>query len=206
MPNVGNVNMSYDRAAPVLLPIGPIASGSIISPVEFFDITLPDTYSVFDLVLSGFHFDSLQSLSLAMSFDGGTTFLNDAVNFDSYQSNGYYAQAGMGGSNSNPDSLCDINGSQSTTDLFSGFARVTIVPGSPIDFAYCISLGFSVNTADALLAQYNFIVNPLATVTPTPARTNLVRLLPYGNGDCDPPTSGAVITSGSWTLYGVAGL
>ena len=191
-----------------------LAAGSITTPVEVFDPTLPVNFSAFQLRLYEFFIDNRDILSAAFSYDGGTTFIADADNFDTYN----IAYSGVNGDGTSnifnvADSLCysafqGSNNSISPPATHSPAAVVfEIFPGS--DISLTTAMNINCGSANNLAVNYWTVVtvanrlNPDATVVPIPARATTIRVQPYGNGDANPPTSGSVFQHGTYFLWGV---
>lgn len=186
----------------------PILSVKADAPVEYVDVSIPSGFDTFYMTVNCAASDG-DSPSFAFSNDGGTTFLNDEDGFDTYQMAGYGQQViddDTPGSSFNLGGSDGIGGSNALAWLFggfnSGFAQLVIVPGSASQLPFVMedSSGFDgtslfrIGTLSAL--------NPLATIPPTPARINLIRFMPFGNGDSNPPTSGETLT-GTFNLFGM---
>lgn len=203
----------YDVGAMV-----PLAHAAITSPVEYVDITLPTGYDHFVLRHTGWKQPDYEPLSAAMSKDGGDTFYCDATNFDTYgqlydQLNLTSANvfSGFRGGTRQNNSLIN-SGILDFEDASDGavHGHMTIYPGSATRVPSVAWELFYASVAsmdipgDATCDWYRFIafLNPAADDAPVLGRVNLIRLLPYGAGDCDPPTSGYTFTEGSYHLFG----
>jgi hypothetical protein len=184
-----------------------IASGSISAPTAFVDIDLPSSYNRFLISLADFDLSSDAAfgyLAAGFSADGGSTFYCDTDNFDTYGYTGYSVNGGslVGSGDIAQDSLMNLSlGLSGPQDI-----DLLIYPGSASRTLRMVMErsvdGYAVNGSFGLQRTLNFL-NPEATLPPTYARMNLIRLSPYGNGDT-PPTSSERIISGSWFLYGYA--
>jgi hypothetical protein len=188
-----------------------ISSNSIITPVEYFDVALPSDgllKFVYKIVVS----DPRSFFAAALSFDGGSTFLCDTTNFDSYAQLNVVSNTTAG---STPLAASWVQGLDSLIDLDRGGAihqgdfmidcgdttNPPVVSGSTFTFTWpgtgnpvtVVSAGCNLNT-----------INPQATVPIPLATADLVRFVPNGNADCNPPTSGITMT-GSWGLFGLPG-
>jgi hypothetical protein len=95
------------------------------------------------------------------------------------------------------------NGAYSGAPL-GGIYNMEIYPGSDETLASVMSCnaGYYAGTHVFNQAMCWNAVNPEATVTPTPARVNLIRLLPYGSGAVNPPEPGHTFTC-QYSLSGV---
>jgi hypothetical protein len=195
-----------------------LASGAITDPVEFVDVQLPGGYFIFTLYFSGFRFDVLDDyVALGFSYDGGETFLCDTENFDTYV---YSLLAFF----DNQDTLLTraaLNISDTLIEPFhlyaggfgpgagpQGMFYLTFTPGSSSDLTMGEMRGYSFPDVgmvggDAMQTLSLVGLNPFATIPPTPARATTMRILPDGNGDINPPTSGNRIIAGTYTLFGV---
>ncbi len=182
----------------------PISSAKITTPVAFFDVALPSGYMSYFFKWSGI----LGAFVGAASIDNGSTFYCDPSSKDTY---GIveFGLFGNGTSNIVPvsvlpwDSLIDLQPIGGDLTIQDGF--VWIEPGDSITtprfFVSATSL-----TPDAAVAAVDselIYLNPIATITPVFGRINLMRFLPYGVGDCNPPTSGKTLATGAWALFGI---
>lgn len=185
-----------------------LASGTITDPVEFLDITLAAGYELFQLVVTGLLFDTFDYLAGAFSTDGGTTFINDS-NSDNYLFNGILvagsnvAVSGFGFA----DGGINLSTRQIVDALRPLSLDMTIYPGDTTNYARVHFTTFCFHST-SVRNDLDYIdgwgtVNPGAIIPPLPARINMIRFLPGGNDDVNPPTSGETITAGSWTLLGV---
>lgn len=183
----------------------PISGGTIAAPVEYFDVTLPSGYDRFFMSLMNMtvSVEASDYLTLAFSADAGSTFFCDDEEFDTYGYAGIYSNlSGTANVASiDNDSLMQLalglNGPNDIDlKIFPGSATHSprVLMERVID-AYAANLSFGTEWMLGFL-------NPTATITPVYARMNLVRVLPYGDGDM-PPTSGNTITGGSWVLSGI---
>lgn len=183
-----------------------IDSGSVSAAVEFFDVLLPAEYSRFSLKLTGFFVSAIDAIAFALSVDGGTTFYNDSINFDSYFSQYTLLQGGPGPTTvigqAATDALIAAWQYQDPAADIGSMINLDISPGAAGLFAsmFTTALVFT-ESDDQAVTQGATIVWPSSGELP--GRVNLIRVQPYGNGDCNPPTSGETITAGSWALYGV---
>lgn len=200
----------------------PISSGAVSSPVDYIDVTLPSGYDLFILRHTGFKFSAADAICAALSSDGGATFHCDTTNFDTYgqiwdqlnlSGGGGFTQFRGGSRSDNSVINSGIMDFPSVSTAGSIHGSMTIYPGnstrSPTVDWETFFHATDTNTAPpeagaACLDCYRLLgfLNPVATSPPSLARINLIRLLPYGNGDCAPPTSGETITSGTYHLFG----
>lgn len=191
-----------------------IGSGKVGSPVEYLDIVLPSGYEIFVLTLSGIVIDSsVESICAAMSRDAGVTFLNDFDDgFNTYRSmrQMVFGFVGLAADttlqNQAADNLIVFSGDLTEPGPVTQFARLSIEPGGAasypvIDF-YIRGHKGSAETDRLHFTNGVATLNPAATIPPSVGRINLLRIQPYGNGSCAPPTSGVLITAGSWFLRG----
>lgn len=185
-----------------------LTSGTISSPVPYLDMTLPGSYQSFQLMVCALTMSDRSVLALDFSPDGGTTFYCDPANFDSYSwkeiENFFNGDTQVFRARAAGDSLLDIDNAPNTgAGLITG--QVIIFPGDTDNYA---AINGQVSARDPLDDAYTTNVftyggiNPAATVPITKARVNLVRILPYGNGD-EPPTSGINLTGGAYFLWGM---
>lgn len=158
---------------------GAISSGSITAQ-QYFDITIPSTGDGFRLLLSGVDQSVAKHVCGAFSYSG--TFVNDLINGDSYV-------AGF--------ELLDFSGANVSGGdiLFDGI--YILLPGSGVGKDTARVMG--IIKGQGLSGMVRDQVRPNATVPPPASRPTALRILPYGNGDANPPTSGVTITAG-WKL------
>lgn len=186
----------------------PLISRAAISvPVEYVDIALPSGYDVFQLVLSGAQYSDNDNLAAALSANGGTTFLNDVSNADSYA---------IMGAACDPDALLNhgaaTDGVISLTfnsvkpaTIYPMSGTIWIWPGSASEYpTIATDINYLLNTGSKMRNDRSFATfNSLATVPPTSARQNMIRIFPYGSGHANPPTGGETINAGVFNLFGV---
>lgn len=191
-----------------------ISSGTITAPVEYFDVALPDGFLFFKLYIANTVISVNDNICGALSIDNGATFLYDNVNFRAYSNvsvGGFVnnsANAAFGGGGFGDDTFMEFLAVDQNAAGYNGCGIIEIFPGSDHSSimvqANTTGLSISGYVGNDLVAAINsYMPNIFAFPTYATARMNLLRILPYGNGDCNPPTSGETITSGSWVLYGV---
>lgn len=194
----------------------PVASAAITSPVSYVDITLPTGYDRFELAFVGLKLSADDYVCAALSSNAGSSFIADAINFDTWailQSLIYGDGANLVSDPSVTttfnDSLIYVTGAQSKASAAFGICGTAIIdPGSAARYAEVIS--------DSVFRDAYVDTNPIidrawvastiftnATSPPSFGSANLMRLQPYGNGDCNPPTSNHTFTAGSYFLFGV---
>ncbi len=182
-----------------------LSSGTITSPVAYFDVALPAGYIQFKLNVSGVQYSFRDTMGIGVSYDGGATFINDTSHSDSYFEQGMFS-AGTDPVTAlhNVNALMDINQGSQVVGANPPYDTVyDIFPGSVTEtFRLMYMSSCWSNVVGSFVEFGTQGLNPNATVPPTAGRVNLMRLLPFGNGDI-PPTSGETITSGSWTLFGI---
>jgi hypothetical protein len=154
---------------------------------------MPSGFFAFKLVLSHFRFSAIDLPVIAISYDSGATFLNDTTNSDSY----LHAMSVVTGTTSAPTAkdliFADaiINLQNSLTALAAPSTAsfdLTIFPGSASDYFNLISQGmkFNADNPSFLSIEINVLTampNYGAVSPPAFGKVNLLRLLPYGNGD-----------------------
>lgn len=183
-----------------------LAGGAVTTPLAYVDMKLPADFVGFTLqtfALGAFS----DTLAVAFSFDGGATFVNDPTHDDSYVTIELFMDdtggTGFAGNFNGPTGLTQIGGSNGDDATHS--YTISIVPGDDTHLPYYydtgVSLGYDIPDATAFIQAH--YINPAATITTAPARANLIRLLPSGNHDCNPPTSGETFTTGSYILWGI---
>jgi hypothetical protein len=182
-----------------------LGSGIITSPQAFIDLTLPPQFSSFKLLINAITLSVASNLVLSVSLNGGSTFINDHTNYDSYRANGVAINNGaLNAPNSYfTDAVADLGHQSDTASPFGINASLDIFPGSPTTFFNFLLLGGARNGATWGFDALWEVVNPAAIVPPVLGRVTTIRLQPYGNGDVNPPTSAARITGGSYVLSGV---
>ncbi len=196
-----------------------LASGEIISPISYLDLVLPAGYPEFRLSWRNRKYSIEDSMAFAFSKDGGVTFLNDIINFDSYVNilnAAIFDPIGSFATGFFPTTYLDsVMGTPGglyihPSALEGNGCDLVILPGSgdhlpmiaaPWEFARG---KWNAVNAEAFVMSFSVAFpNVDATIAPTIGRQNLLRCLPYGNEDVNPPTSGETITGGSYTLWGV---
>jgi hypothetical protein len=181
-----------------------ITSVVVTDPVDYIDFDLPATDAAFILMFSNVRFSISDTLCAVFSSDGGTTFANDLNNFDTYLSVSLIIK-GNGGSAADQfahrfvDSMAyfDLQACPPDTTLpLAGESVIT--PGATDSYP-------SVSSFSTLMAPTIYRANTGssfwegAAALPVLARQNLVRVLPYGDGNAV-PISGNTIVSGSFSL------
>jgi hypothetical protein len=151
-----------------------VSSGSVDTSVAYVDIALPTEFQLFELRLHDFQMDVTDLLAFAFSSDGGTTFHNDTNNFNSYNLMGTTLSAPT---DAHTPIFAGLTGRKASVLSFGGMT------GGPTAYGPGMTFG--------------------RTYLETTGRQNLIRVLPYGNGDVNPPTSGFNIVGGFYGLWGV---
>jgi hypothetical protein len=174
-----------------------LASGSITSDIAYLDLVLPTGYALFELELIDFGISASDNLAAAFSADDGVSFWCDTIHQDTYLST--YWDTVNAQNQTVAESLALFTGSTAT----KSDASIKLWPGdSTSSYRARNSL---ISPESGGVVAYELVgssLNSAATVAPTYARVNLIRILPVGHGDCNPPTSGTKITSGSYILKG----
>lgn len=195
-----------------------ISSGSITTPISYFDVELTTGYDYYEIQLHKILLQGSNNsavLAMALSSDGGATFWNDAAHFDTYSAAYFDAQY-------NPNATlqafqhylafdASVYGGVGNFDNGSfTFGRVGVNPGtgseSPIIYLMDYFTWVEAMTVGEVYGSFDsgtWWLNPSATVPPAYAKANLIRFSPYGNGDFAPPTSGDQIYGGKWFLFGI---
>lgn len=208
-PEIARLNLGLGTSATTAASgMELLASGTITDPVEYFDLTLPDGYPCFRLVFSDLFLSATDYFSFAISYDAGATFVNDIINFDSYQFLQFrrYGNDNEGAVNildatNGTDALIGMSDLQAPAADIGMSMSLDIFPGSASELMYVV--GHSVSFKPDIYYNSGVIyLSPYATTPPVKARINLLRFVPYGNGDVDPPTSGETITAGTYFLWG----
>ena len=192
--------MKFNKETISTLGLIKLASGTITDPVEFLDLALPIGYTAFSLSLEDIQFSiTAENIALAFSVDDGDTFPADTTNYDTYITRFTNFPAASDSYDST---------TYSTTDWFSNSSVANRLSASiwPGNNATVPSYFFWSSSGDSFgnpqITTGICILNPQATVPPVISRANVLRLLPHGNGDTDPPTSGKTMTF-RYFLWGV---
>lgn len=204
--------LAYAKATGSVL----LDSGTITSPVEFIDLTLPSGYVSFKIVGNNFVAPYNSTIAGAVSIDGGSTFFCDGTNFDTYgairsaswidDSNAYNSSFN---GDKGRDSLMYLTDTQGTAgdgaDFYVDFAPGSVSKGFRAGITgYDVALDASAGLQIAIKWNNLQFLNPAPIAgAPTLGRVNVFRFMPYGTGDC-PPTSGNTINAGSYFLFGLA--
>lgn len=181
----------------------PISSVSITVPVEYVDIALPSGYALMieleGLLSPGGGFPGLAG---AWSFDNGVTFIG-GPQASPYETGAYqWNNNTFGFAASNLDvslllKLADYAG------CFYGQIRLKLAANLGTAGPGASFLGTVETTADSMWEACGSQFYSGIYAGYAPARPTHIRLLPFGNGDCDPPTSGATFDAGSIHLFGI---
>ncbi len=190
------------RATAVPVYVGQLVqNGSITTPVQFFDIGLPSGYSRFNFYFTGMTVTASgmstgDNIAAALQLNGG--FVCDNINNDSYYDMNTATTA----------SLMTLTPPQ--TDIahgpdFRAVGLIDIYPGDANNWPLLtVTYSWAQPSGGLLVLQglTGWIVNPGSTTGPaSPAPAAMLRVLPLGLGDCNPPTSGETINTGDWRLY-----
>lgn len=195
-----------------------LSSRVISSPVDSVDIALPTGYDSFELRIRDMRFTNPSSEELcgAWSLDGGTTFVCDIDNADTYLPAAL--QMGGGGTTTFPASPSLAPSFADADSLFfmtpvphddvPGIINLLIEPGSASAFPVIQHTCAMATVASWLNSPVYMAgvsgINPDATVPAMKGRANVLRLAAYGNGDFNDYETSVQIVSGSFTLVGCA--
>lgn len=194
-----------------------ILGGALTSTVSFLDIVLPSQYAWFHLSLMNFGASDPvnDNLCFAWSSNAGTTFIGGAGLTGTYAMTHQQAQwiesvattetAGFQDSlgyvgGSWPVGAADATGKYFVTaDLFPGSATAFAVWNDVVKVELPVSASAANNVA--FLSSQTTLDRSSAGIVAA-ARINLLRLLPYANGDTTPPTGHGLASGGSYALWG----
>jgi hypothetical protein len=184
-----------------------IAGGTISEPTAFVDLPLSEDYVSFHLQMLGIEWDGVADAdtdvaAAVLSFDGGETFLSDLDNFDTYRQNTVLSlEDGSPGAIHFPDSAMQL----SATARYDTSVWCDILPGSAARSPRVVvrTAAAWLDAAGAILSFAAWDLNPGATVAPTLARANYVRIGPYASGDLAAPATGATMISGTYAIWGL---
>ena len=192
-----------------LFPIGfggqlKVAAGTIARPAPFIDIPTVQygpyghgLQSVFHLDLTGLRADTGGRIAMALSADGGETFVNDATHADSYTISDTVRSENYNPSFVNPRNAATFDGLQLLDDQDSVDACLRIGVGSNSDWVIVVE-GFTTKSGRA--GVFSCKINPNATIPPSLSQTyNLLRIAAPGTIDFSNPM-GNVFTAGHWRL------
>lgn len=168
---------------------------TVSSPVPYVNISLPTGYVIFQVIGQGVTFDVGDGLVYVFSPDGGTTFYNDDTeNAESYWNAGTDKN---GAAYLVKDSVGDFTpGGGTGTNNFV----MDIFPGDvDVNAATIVRIvgpkGININVND-----FGFVSGFLEET----GRQDVIRYMPYGNGDANPPTGTTNIIAGTFILLGIA--
>jgi hypothetical protein len=190
-----------------------IASGMVTPGAAHFDITLPTAgYAFLKLSVIGLALTSGQAaddLAAAFSYDGGSTWLNDTVNVDSYIED-------RNGSSPTTHPLLRINGSDNllsdTTQTANGATLhmdVYHAASSPwihvAAGAWFYLQNTNIDDGGSILPVTNDAcltwVNKFSTIAPPGTVPNKIRIQPYGTGAVT--QTAKTFAQGTWVLAGI---
>ncbi len=194
-----------------------LASHVFTTPVAYIDLALPVGYVSFVIQFSGIVFNVSDTIAAALSQNGGSSFINDTTNFDSYIQGGnevytnVLTGANSGGSVGAGDSVISFVSlnviSQILNPSFGISSILELFPGSstqvPNGIIRSVWERTDTSPIEVVRTSLMFSLNPAAVVPPSKIRATTIRIQPYGNGDVNPPTSGHTITAGEIILWGV---
>lgn len=183
-----------------------IFHGQVSAPIASVDIELPAGYSRFRLVFTGVQFDADDNLSFAFSHDDGASFVCDKAHADSYQLGGIYTDGRDGvpaSAATYRDSLVSFSNTQHVGEVAGQDVFFEFEPGSDTRLASGVEASVAVVDDGKMTFSHGSVsVYRGAVVAPGMVRANKIRCVPYGEGDCDPPTTAHKIIAGAWTLSG----
>jgi hypothetical protein len=168
---------------------------------------LSEDYVSFHVQIVGVEWDGVDHadtdvVAAVLSFDGGETFATDLDNFDTYRQNAIvFLEDGSPGTSHFADSAMQL----SYSARYDVGVWLDILPGSAARSPRVIvrnAVGW-LDSAGAILSLAAWDLNPDATVPPTMARANYIRIGPYAWGDLAAPATGATITGGTYALWGL---
>jgi hypothetical protein len=191
--NVASMNAGQKLSYAQAVGSVKISSGSISSPVESFDVTLPSGYKRFIFEMHSVSMDPADTLAVMFSYDSGVSFLGDDTNFDTYAYSDGIAPSGN-------STLVLASSAQESADVLARVS-IDIVPGSASELTNIFAIAGTFNSGPQARRIFGFL-DPAATVTPTKARATTMKVFPSGN-DNNPPDSGNEILAAEWTLYGI---
>jgi hypothetical protein len=193
-----------------------ISGTTLTATTSFLDIVLPSQYAWFHLTLINFGASdpTNDNLCFAWSSNGGTTFFGGggpprtAYSITDTQSS-IIETVTSSVTEGFTDSLGYVGGWPVGFGSATGkyFVEADIFPGDASNVAVwngfvTIELPVSSSTeGNAAFVQSQVALNRSST-GPTPARVNLIRLLPYADGDTTPPTGHGLASGGSYALWG----
>lgn len=172
-----------------------VQNGTITSPVEFFDVTLPSGFSRFNFFFSGMTLTAPDpGDNIAAVLMTGGRFNNDIINNDSY----FQFPAGS------TSPVITLTPPQTNASLdFRAVGLFDIYPGDANNWPILtITYALAESKTNVLVQGLLFwTLHPEAVVTPFRGPATVLRVFPKGNSDCNPPTSGETINTGDWRLY-----
>ncbi len=196
----------FERDDEMSTGIVKIACGTIPGPLAYFALALPAGYAAFRLEIDNWRPSVRDGFAMAVSYNGGASFVNDHTNFDSYLTRG--VQTATDGSvpiQNFEDAFIDPCGYQDPAAPIGTNIALDFTPGDGANYPAFLSSASGQDVGPVL--QWWFAATttlyPNATVLPSFGRINLIRIAPYGNGDVNPPTSGHTFTIGEYTLRGI---
>ena len=189
------------RATAVPVYLGQLVQfGSIITPTTFFDVFLPEGYSRCQFFFTGVTVSGTGDNVAAALYVAGN-FECDPVHNDTYYTFRPPSTTLLG-------SLIILTPKQTDIAHSSGGYRagclVDLYVGDLQNYPVAVvDYGWGQASGGALLfeGQALTVVNDAATIPASRGPATLMRVLPLGNGNCNPPTSGETINTGDWRLY-----
>lgn len=195
---------------------GLVAVGSpltVDSPLSYIDVLLPSGYVAFKLTAIDFQMDAGDILAMAFSDDGGATFHFDTDTYAAYEVqvaristaettdtalSGYKGGDSLASLTRSSDDGANELGTNDATQ-YGRTVEMTIFPGAVGRRASVLSTvgGTTGPNSNGIFVDFSRIYMP------TPGVQNMMRLLPYGNGDI-PPTAVFKLTGGTIFLLGLS--
>lgn len=172
-----------------------VSEGTITTPVEYIDVNLPTGYREFILQIRSLAIDTEDALMFGLSPDGGSTFNN--ADYEVNVSSRFSTSTSNVVENNYDEAL----GALAYWSFYVSAnmnVDAAIYPGGPSQFPIVRAEwpGYVDSEGTFMMEHVNY------TRLKVNGRANLMRIVPYGFGDIDPPTFGSEFTTGYWRLLG----
>src|SRR5215469_2047902 len=165
--------------------------GTVTAPVRFFDVDLPEGYSRFQFWVTGVTVSAADNVAAALYVGG--RFECDPTHNDTYLTVPAVTSS----------SLIVMTPVQTHAPTpYRAGCLAEIYPGD-LENLPVVAIPYAWASAGTLTLQAQSVVTlkNTATVPPSTGPATMIRILPKGTGNVNPPTSGETLNSGDWRLY-----
>jgi hypothetical protein len=174
-----------------------ITSGSISSPVSYFDVALPSGYVLYTLELIDFLFtgsNTQPTVTCIFSPDDGANWYNNTDDFNSYSHSGLSEDVSTAIPSEGMDSVANLAANGASKDIYLS-GTIKIWPGA-VGTKAIVRSDLNFNSGDP------FTWNSMTSRLETTGRQNKVRFS-FGDNSLVPPDGTNEWSAGTYLLFGV---